>query len=79
METLQLVKEIERLPDEAKQKVEALVLELKLHYNRQTPLTEVEIAYWTDPDVFGVSVDDPSRADSTAYVRELREHQWRGK
>lgn len=79
METLQLVKEIERLPDEAKQKVEALVLELKLHYSRQTPLTEEELARWTDPEIFGVSADDPERADSVGYVRRLREQQWRGK
>ena len=79
METLQLVKEIERLPDEARQKVAALVLELKLHYARQTPLTEEELARWNDPEIFGMYADREDMRDSTAYVRELREKQWGAK
>ena len=76
METSQLIKEIERLPDEAKQRVAALILELKLYYSRQTPLTEEELARWTDPEIFGMYADREDMRDSTAYVRKLRDEQW---
>ncbi|WP_223648289.1 hypothetical protein [Hymenobacter psoromatis] len=79
METLQLVKEIECLPDEAKLKVEELVLELKLRYSRQTPLTEEELTRWADPEVFGMYADREDMRDSTAYIRKLRDEQWGAK
>ncbi len=79
MEAQQLIREIEELPATARREVEEFLVRLKMRVARTAPLTEVEIAYWTDPEVFGVSADDPSRADSTAYVRELRKQQWRSK
>jgi len=79
METQQLVREIEELPEEARREVAQFLTQLKLRLARTTPLTEAEVAYWTDPAVFGVTADDPSRVDSVAYVRELRQQQWRGK
>ena len=79
MEAQQLAKEIDRLPEAAKQEIEDFLLQLKLRYARLTPLTEAELAHWTDPEIFGVSANDPARADSVAYVRQLREQQWRGK
>ncbi|AMJ66973.1 hypothetical protein [Hymenobacter sp. PAMC 26628] len=79
METLQLVKEIEGLPDEAKQEVEALVLALKLRYSRQTPLTQEELIGWADPEVFGMYADREDMRDSTAYISKLRQEQWGAK
>lgn len=79
METLQLAQEIQQLPLEARQKIETLVLSLKLHYSRQTPLTEQELARWSDPEIFGMYADREDMRDSTAYVRKLREQQWEAK
>ncbi len=79
METLQLVEEIGALPDKARQEIESFLLEVKLRYARQSPLTDEELAQWADPEIFGMYADREDVRDSTAYIRKLREQQWGAK
>jgi len=79
METLQLVEQIEALPEKARQEIEHLVLVMKLRYARQNPLTDEELAQWADPEIFGMYADREDVRDSTAYIRKLREQQWGAK
>ena len=76
METQQLVKEIDGLPEKARQEIERFLLEVKLRYARQNPLTDEELSRWADPEIFGMYADREELRDSAAYVRKLREQQW---
>ena len=75
METQQLVKEIDGLPEKARQEIERFLLEVKLRYARQNPLTDEELSRWADPEIFGMYADREELRDSAAYVRKLREQQ----
>lgn len=79
METQQLMKEIDSLPEAAKREIEQFLFQLKLRYARLTPLTEAELAPWKDPELFGMYADRADMQDSTAYIRKLRNEQWGSK
>lgn len=76
METQQLVNEIAALPPVARQELEQFLMELKLRYARQNALTPEERTRWMNPEFFGMHADREDLADSSAYVRKLRDEQW---
>jgi hypothetical protein len=65
----QLLNDIEQLPPEAQQKIEALIISLKeLYIPKKTKLSEEEFV--------GMWSNRPEMQDSTEWVRKTRKSEW---
>jgi hypothetical protein len=69
MNTTQLLNEIEQLPPEAQQKIEAFIISMKeLYPSKKTKLSEEEFV--------GMWSNRLEMQDSTEWVRNTRKSEW---
>jgi len=76
METISIAREIALLPSEAQKQVLDFVAFLKTRYPTIEPAQEVQNTMLTEEPFVGMWRDREDMRDSTAWVRNLRRHEW---
>jgi hypothetical protein len=71
----EIIKEMASLPAEAKAEVEGLIARLKLRYSEGRS-ADVKAARFDDEEFIGMWHDRDDMADSTAWVRSVRDKHW---
>lgn len=79
MEATSIVLEIDSLPPEAQKQVVDFVAFLKTRYPTESPTEKVVETELADEPFVGMWRDRDDMQDSTAWVRDLRCHEWEPK
>jgi len=76
MEEMNIIRELESLPPEARKMVGDFVVFLKNRYSKAKSVRKKKLTKLADEPFIGMWRDREDMRDSTGWVRDIRKHEW---